>query len=288
MFFHSTTQSASRYAFLLCILFCSGATAQTNPDSAFGWKNNLVATASLTQVAYRDWSQGGTNTISWLMGVNGAFDYMQESYTWANKLKITFGQSKVGDQDMRKTDDELFFTTMFSQKFGWPVDPYVAATARTQIARGYKYTDTSSIGITDFFDPGYLTQSAGFTYLVGLDFKTRLGFAFKETFTKSYTNFADDPATKEIEKTRFETGIESVTDYKIVVMENVQYTAMLGLFSAFKNLDVWDVRWDNVITAKVNKWISMQFNLLVIYEKRQSLKTQIKENVGIGISYTLL
>jgi hypothetical protein len=52
-------------------------------------------------------------------------------------------------------------------------------------------------------------------------------------------------------------------------------------------LSVWDVRWDNLITAKVNDYVSVNLNVLVIYDVNESLKTQIKEALQLGISYTL-
>ena len=62
----------------------------------------------------------------------------------------------------------------------------------------------------------------------------------------------------------------------------------LRLFTRFNMLDVWDVRWDNTITAKVNDFVNVNLNVLIIYEKSQSLRTQIKEALQLGFTYTIL
>ncbi len=53
------------------------------------------------------------------------------------------------------------------------------------------------------------------------------------------------------------------------------------------NLDVWDVRWDNLFVAQVTKLINVNLNVLLVYDADQTLKTQIKEALQIGITYNL-
>ena len=206
-------------------------------------------------------------------------------------MKFFYGQAKLGSREFEKTDDELFFESILAYNAGWKVNPFAALSVRTQFAPGYKMikdpvtqveTRTQTSG---FFDPGYLMQSAGFTYSPSEDFATRLGVAVKETFASKYAAFGytGDPA----KTTRVQTGIESGTSVKFPIMENMMYTSQLNLFSAFEMLDVWDVRWDNAITAKVNSYIHVALNVLVVHEVAQSRHTQMKEALALGISYTI-
>jgi hypothetical protein len=55
-----------------------------------------------------------------------------------------------------------------------------------------------------------------------------------------------------IEKFKLETGLESVIVFKYEFLPNTTYATYLRLFIRFNDIDVWDVRWDNIITAKVN------------------------------------
>ena len=73
-----------------------------------------------------------------------------------------------------------------------------------------------SIQIVDFFDPGYLSEALGFTYDQNKIITTRLGVAIQQTFANKFTNYTDDPETpNEIEKFKFDTGLESVTEVKL-------------------------------------------------------------------------
>ena len=65
------------------------------------------------------------------------------------------------------------------------------------------------------------------------------------------------------------------------------YYSFLRLFSRFNSLDVWDVRWDNSITAKVNEYINVNFNVSVVHEISQTRKTQLRESLMLGLSYSL-
>lgn len=65
------------------------------------------------------------------------------------------------------------------------------------------------------------------------------------------------------------------------------YESRLRLFSRFNSLDVWDTNWDNIVTAKINDYFNVNFQLNVIYQKDQSLKTQLKEALQIGFSCVL-
>jgi hypothetical protein len=53
-------------------------------------------------------------------------------------------------------------------------------------------------------------------------------------------------------------------------------------------MDVWDVRWDNSFVAKINDYVNVNFSFLLIYQKDQSPKTQVKEALQLGLTYTLL
>lgn len=268
--------------------------AEDKKELADGWNNTLVAGLNLTQVSLHDWTQGGENTLAWTFLTNGFFAYKQPDWIWKNVLKITYGQTKLGDAEFEKSEDELFWESLHSRNIGWKIDPYVANQLRTQLAPGYKIRKNEQTGLDErvqtsgLWDPGYLIQSAGFTYAEGDMFFTRLGIAFKETWSSDY-GFADDTETDgEIETFRFQTGVESATGLKINVMENVLYTSQLNLFSAFNQLDVWDVRWDNTFSAKVNSYINVSLNVLMVHDISQSRRTQIKQALALGLQYSIL
>lgn len=277
---------------ILLALFCATAVSlaqNAEKPAETGWKNSMVAGLNINQVRLENWNQGGENSLAWTLIGTGKFLYTEVNYNWTNNLKVMYGRTKLGSNDFEKTDDELFFESIYSHNLGWKVNPYAALTVKTQLAPGYKTIDSAQTQTSGFFDPGYLMQSAGFVYAPSESFSTRLGVAVKETFTSKFTRFgyADDPKTTEIEKSRVQTGIESGTAVKFTVMDNILFTSQLNLFSAFKTLDVWDVRWDNSLTAKVNTYINASLNVLLVHEIAQTRRTQLKEALALGITYTL-
>lgn len=275
--------------FLLIILFNTFLYAQEKPDTLLNtWIPKGVSGLNISQIAFSDWSQGGDNSITYsVFGIFG-LNYYTETWGFKNYMKLTYGQTKIGSANFKTNDNEFYLENVFSLKIGWAIDPYISNNVRSSLTAGYKYEDTITIKTTEFFDPGYLTQSIGFAYDKDKVIKTRLGIAIQETFTNKLRQYTDDPeTTDEVEAFKFETGIESVTDLNLSVAENILYNSKLRLFTRFKHLAIWDVRWDNQVTAKVNSWLNVNFNYIVVYERSQSIKTQIKEALQVGVAFNL-
>lgn len=110
----------------------------------------------------------------------------------------------------------------------------------------------------------------------------------KVILTSVYTAYSDDSGTPEIEKTEVDGGIESVTEIEWKIGENVLFTAKQELFAPLKNFDQVVVRGDNTLALKVSKYIVMNLNVQCINETQVTQRTQVKETLAIGLSYTLL
>lgn len=254
------------------------------------WTHSLVAGLTLTQVAFKDWTQGGENALSYTVSVNGKSERIGEATDWINTYKFAFGQTRLGIQGLRKTDDKIDLESVLSYKIGTYINPYASATLKTQFDLGFKYDPATGAktAVSKFFDPAYLTQSVGMGYQPAPEVKTRFGAGLREVITSEYRVYADDPKTVTIEKTSVDGGLESVTNVDWNFAENMLFTAKLELFSAFKELDQVIVRSDNSLSAKVNKFISVIVNVQFINDRRSSTRTQIKETLGLGITFTLL
>jgi hypothetical protein len=277
--------------FVLAI-FLQAASAQnkdTVKDSVIvnEWTPALILGINISQIALSNWTQGGDNSVSWTFITNAGLNYPGTNWSMRNNLKLAYGRTKLGSDDFRTNDNELYLESVVSKNVGWAIDPYFSNTVRTAIASGYSYDSVPAVKIANFFDPGYITQSLGFTYEHLKSFNTRLGVAVQEVITNKYTQYSDDKETTEIEKFKLETGVECVTNAEYTVAENLLAKSLLRLFSRFESFDVWDVRWDNVITAKINKFLNVNFTVLLIYEKQQTVKTQVKEALQLGFTYSL-
>jgi len=280
-------------AAVLLVALVMNCAAAAQPDTAkapaWGWKHSSVGTLTLTQVAFTDWSQGGDNALSWALGLDGKSVLDEEKTNWANSYKFGFGQARLGDQSIRKTDDRIDLETMLTYKIWDVVNPYGAATLKTQFAKGYVYNAAGiGTGVSKCFDPAYLTQSAGFVYQPIAELKTRLGAGVREILTSEFTHYADDPKTNEVEKTRIDGGLESVTELSVTIEENITLSSRLELFAPFKTIDKVVVHNDNLVTAKVSKYITVMLNVQLVYEEPVLPRTQYKEVLSFGLSYTFL
>lgn len=261
--------------------------AQPQTDTTFknGWTPKGIISINLSQIAFENWTQGGENAMSFSSIANLGLFYKTKGWFNSNKLKVAYGRSKSSERYFT-TDNELRLENVIIREFGWKINPYFSNEVRTGLANGFDYKVSPEQQISAFFDPGYISQSLGFIYSQKV-FQTRLGIGLQETFTNKYNQYTDDETTTSIEKFKIDTGIESVSEANYEFMKNMIYTGRLRLFSRFNSLGVWDVNWDNIITAKVNDYINVNFNFNLIYQKDQSVKTQIKEALQLGFSYVL-
>ncbi len=277
---------------LLISMFPLLAQEEKKDSTLYKWVPSLVSGLNISQIAFENWSQGGENSLAFTLSADFKLGYKSDRWHFRNQVKGAFGKTKLGDDEIRQTDNEFFVESVLSYHIlGWAVNPYFSNLVRSSFTDGFDYKKEPAERIADFFDPGYITQSVGFTYDKFANFQTRLGVAFQETITRTdelafkYSDDADTP--DEIEKFKFETGIESVTDANFTLDDNLLYSSKLRLFTRFEDLAVWDVRWDNTVTAKVNNWLNVNLGVIVIHEVSQTRKTQLKQALQIGITYTI-
>jgi len=259
-------------------------TVQPDTTKPFGWANSLIAGANLTQASFTNWVQGGENALSYSLWFNGNAMQNLERTNWSNTLKLAFGQSRLGNQGVRKTDDEIYFESLLIYKLGMYVNPYASVTARTQFATGYSYDALGgSKAISAFMDPGFFTQSIGAAYTPAAGIKTRLGVAMREVLTSKYGDLYTGGA-----KSQVWGGAESVTDAEWAFAKNMQLTSRLELFAPFKPVSDLYVRFDNSIAAKVNEYVNVSFNVQTVYDGSVSGHMQVKQVLAIGLSYQFI
>ena len=252
------------------------------------WTHQLVGGLNLTQVALKNWSGGGDDALAWTLSLNGKSTYLKDKIDWVSTYKFAFGHTKLGDQAIRKTDDKIDLETTMTYKMGVYVNPYVAATIKSQFAKGYNYADIGKVPVSQFFDPAYLTQTAGVGYQPIAQLKTRLGVGLREILTRDFNGYADDGDTDKIEKTAIDTGVESVTNAEWQLAENILLTSKLEIFGPLTDLGATTIRSDSNLALKVNKYVNVNFDLQLVQDDAANTKTQVKEALSVGLSYSFL
>jgi Protein of unknown function (DUF3078) len=280
-------------------------------DTTQGWKKGGVFAVNVSQTSLTNWAAGGQNS----MAVNGIFsafaNYKMNNSVWDNSLDLGYGLLKQGkDADYMKTDDKIDFLSKYGQKaFN---NFYYAAlfNFKTQMAPGYAYPDVTN-KISDMFAPAYILVA------LGLDYKPNSYFsAFFAPLTGKFTfvtnQILSDAGAFGVtpgEKSKSEVGgylraIYTKNDFKNEFLKNVSFTTKIDLFSNYTdNPQNIDVNWETLIAMKVNKYLSVNFNTVLIYddnikvpfdkddsgiiEAGESIgsKIQFKEILGVGFSY---
>jgi len=179
------------------------------------------------------------------------------------------------------------FESVVSYRAGIYLDPYISFSASSQLTRSYSYSDETKQPISDLLDPLYLTEAFGLGYSTGKIFKTRLGLSLKQTFTDDFPQpFSDDPETPEVAKRKSEIGMESVSQFEFDLSENLRLSSELELFSNMKSISEVDVKWTNLLSARVAKYVDVTLSVDVLYDKDISVKRQIRQSLAIGLTYS--
>jgi hypothetical protein len=280
-------------------------------DTTKGWKTSGVFAVTLAQTSLTNWSAGGQNSVA----VNGrlslAANYKKNKSAWDNSLDLGYGLLKQGSvSDYMKTDDKIDFLSKYGRQAYKNLYYAFLVNFKTQMAPGYRYPDVTN-KISDFLSPAYLLAALGLDYKPGSHFS-----AFIAPLTAKYTfvtnkvlsdagAFGVTPGEKSLSEIGgYLRAIYSRSDFKNELLKNISLTTKIDLFSNYaKNPQNIVVSWETLLTLKVNKYISANFNTHLIYDDKIKVpfdrnhsgaietgeavgsRVQFKEILGVGFSY---
>ncbi|NJO88824.1 MAG: DUF3078 domain-containing protein, partial [Chloroflexia bacterium] len=257
---------------LLCLLTLPiFAQEESAVDSTLGWTYPSLINVTVSQVSFSNWAAGGENSYS----INGltvlGADRKGKKSIWENDLSLAYGVMKQGENELRKTDDNI----ELSSKYGYKAskDWYYSGLLqfKSQFAEGFKYDDDAGTKtkLSEFMSPAYLNLSIGMTYQPSKVFSLFIGpISGRSTFVMDDTlsaagAFGVEPG----ENIRNEFGGTLKAELNKDIVKNVNMTTKLELFSNYAekpgNVD-WD--WQFLLTMKVNKLLSANINLHLIYD----------------------
>jgi hypothetical protein len=262
------------------------------------WNSSLVGKLSGSQAAYRNWQEGGLSTLALISSVDGKFVRGGEHWIQTYELRLAFGIVQQDTLEVRKSDDLIRLGAglqYLGDGFLRTFRPTISTALRTQFAAGFNYDEDPfdegrdlPVKTSEFFAPAVLTQSLGLTYEPEPWIATRLGIAGKETIVREVdlrVLYDLDPD----QLVRAEGGIESETTVDRELFTNVRYQSRLNLFKSLTLLsEPLDVLWENVITMRVNSWLNVGLEYVMLYDANRSEDVQIKEVLSVGVSFSLL
>lgn len=264
------------------------------------WKTGGLYNLNFNQAALSNWSAGGDNSalsLSTLLSVY-AF-YKDGKRSWDNSLDLAYGFVNTTSLGTRKSDDRIDLVSKYGYDLGkkW----YLSALLqfRSQFAPGYNYPDANTKVLTsDFLAPAYLLQSLGMDYKPNDNFSLFLSpITAREIIVRNDSLSAVGAfGVDSGKKSRFQLGAFVSLNYTANISKTAIYKTKLDLFSDYlQNPQNIAVNWTNILAVKVNRLISMNLTLNMIYDDNiKSVKSdgtaggpkvQLQEVMGIGLAY---
>lgn len=289
------------FTLLALISFTYIATAQNSGDTGNSsgyrmpaskyWKFYGNTGINLSQTSYTHWSAGGDSSFALDFFYNYSADYKRGKRLWINRLELAYGFSDTKSTGKRKTNDKIYFSSSYGYEIAKNLYAAGLLTFNTQFAKGYDYAESTTDYISKFMAPGYLSAGAGIIWIPKTWLKVTFSPAtYRATFVTDSKlsdagSFGVDPGKKILHQ--FGANLRGEVNYEI--MKNIMLYSRLDLFSNYlENPQNIVVNWDIQLSMKVNKWISANFTVNMLYDDNirvngKGPRLQVKEMLGIGL-----
>jgi hypothetical protein len=288
---------------IIIFLLAAPVIMQGQNGSDTTWKFEGTTGLKLNQASFTNWSAGGINSYSFSAFAKLYANHKKDKFSWNNNLNLMYGMLQNKGEKLNKNEDLIDFTSVA----GHDISKHWAFTGmlnfKTQFADGYDPED-DSVRISTFMAPGYLTISPAFRYQPVEWFNLYLSPATaKMTFVMDQEladlgSFGVIPAEYDTLGNKITDG-ENMLFYlgpyieaylKKDLAKNLNVESKLTILYSFinrDNLEAYDadVNWENYLNYQFSKYFSVSFFLHLAYLPAQSKNLQLKETLGIGLTY---
>lgn len=285
------------------------------PDTISHWTNKNILGIDISEMAFVNWSAGGTSAITGLLKGHLKRDYKDEYQVWSSELVFRYGLNKQEGIELRKTDDVFRINSTYGYRKDTISNWYHSAkfNFNTQFTNGYNYPNTEN-PISKPFAPAYTFLGIGSeyiykpvklnVYLSPLTLKNTLvldqilanagAYGVKKAVYDSQGNLLSEG-----KKSKTELGI-LVTNYiEREIFTNIMIKNRLTLFTDYlHNFGNIDVDWQFLADFKVNQHVKANIGFNLIYDEdidtfqqingvpvNKGPKVQLKQVLGIGLEY---
>lgn len=265
---------------------------ETAVDSTKHWSVIGQNTLMLNQAAFSNWVGGGANNVGWLAGTNYNLTYKKDKNLLENNIILGYGQNDTKGLGKRKTQDIINLNTNYGYEIGKNWYASAGAGLLTQFTNGYADgNNPSAAKISNFMAPGYLNLGAGFTYRPSENFTATLRPAnARWTFVldKDLQLAGNYGLKNNGDSSVFQFGFLGTAMYKLKLMENMNLTNTASVFSNYlDHPERLVLAYGGILNMKINKYVSSNITLDLLYDHNQIQKTQMKQTLGVGFAYNI-
>lgn len=276
----------------LLLAFNSYAQELPAQDSVKAWSVVGQNTLMLNQSAFSNWVAGGANNVGWQAGANYNLTYEKDKDLWENIIILGYGMNNTQGVGNRKTQDVISLSTNYGRKISDNWYASVGAGLIFQFAPGYEDgNNPEAKKISSFMSPGYVNVGAGFTYRPNENFTMTLRPAnARFTFvTDKDLQWAGNYGLKnDGDSMLFQFGFLGTAQYKVKLMENINLQNNASVFSNYlDHPERLVLSYSGILNMKINRFVSTNVTLDLLYDHNQIRKTQLKQTLGIGFAYNI-
>lgn len=258
------------------------------------WKTGGALGMNLAQGSLSNWAAGGDDFSLSLNALISYFAfYKKDKHSWDNTVDFNLGYIKTTTLGSRKNDDRIDILSKYGYALGPKLNLAGLFNFRSQLLKGYSYSETGRTLTSAFLSPAYILVSPG------LDYKPTANFSvFVSPATVRWVIVRNDSlaakglyGVKPGENSRTEVGAFLTSTYIANLGKAVSYKGRLDLFSNYrekpKNVDLFMT---NLFAVKLSKYLSATWMLDLIYDDDVKLfgknknvpALQVKSLVGVG------
>lgn len=318
---------------ILSLVVCAFALTSMGQDGASGkkgkGKRKQVGTWTKGGIFNVGIAQGGSS--NWVAGaekfslsVNGFLNLYANRVagknTWDNQLTASYGMLNTESQGVRKIDDRLDLYSKWGRAVSKKFSIAAVGNFRTQFSDGYDYNYLGNglrRRISGLFAPATVIIAPGAEWKPCKDFSAFLSPISARWFIVtnapySYyydaTNGQKPDGTIETplsqfynvdpgKQVRFEAGAFASINYRKQLCKGLTYVGRADVYADYlsRRPDNMDVFMTNTFVWKVNKFISLNYSLDVVYDDDQkqvkpdgkvgnTVGTQVRSLLGVGFS----
>jgi hypothetical protein len=280
----------------------SGKIKKDDADTTIAlWKKGGIFNLNINQGSLTNWAAGGDKFSFSVASTLSAFAFYKNGrHNWDNVLELAYGYVNTTSLGGRKSDDRIGITTKYGYEIARNLYLSGLVDLRTQFTDGYLYaSDTAKPQLVSrFFAPAYVLLSPGLDYKPNNELSV-----FLSPVTARYVIVMDDYLASQgafgVDSGRHvkaEFGAYLTVNWVKKIAKNIVYKTRMDLFSDYRhNPQNVDLFWTNSLNLQVNRYISANISMDMIYDDDVKVfknektgvmgpRLQVKQVIGVGFT----
>lgn len=264
------------------------------------WKKSGNVALVFNQANFSNWVLGGEDNLSLTLLADYTLNYNKAKTNWDTTFLLDYGLSKNNSSSFyKKTSDRFEVQSLLSYHFAKLWSYSFLFGFKTPFTQSYSYsTDAKGAEIRTkkaaFLSPAYLQLGLGLRWKETDNLWVNIApvsprlTLVNKTFTESLGDGEQYFGVDKNKTSRLELGFAIHAYWLANLFENVSLEQRLGLFSNYLDKpENVDIDYQATIDMTVNKHISANIVVQLLYDDNAIKRVQVRELFGVGVTVKL-